>query len=318
MIRVGVLRGGIGPRYEESLQNGGRALSLLRDEKLNKKYQALDIFLDKDGVWHLFGLPTSLEKISHNVDVVFNTLHGEYGEDGKLQQVLENWKIPYTGSDPLPSALVFSHQRAREELKNIGVKMPRYILVSAYQEDFDGPRDEYAIKKAREVFEKLSPPWILRPLDQGSSLGVHICKTMPELIHTFEYAEISESSVIVEEMIFGKTASVGVIKGFRGNELYTLPAIDPKNSQNLSANHFTKEEKAELERLASDIHNKLYLGHFSKSDFVVAPKNGIYSLSISTLPKIGDQETLTKSLQDVGSNESELIDHLIELALKKK
>src|SRR3989344_1331585 len=93
-IRVGVLRGGPSAEYEISLLTGENGLKYLPPVK----YQTHDILLSRDGVWHLNGFPSSPEKIFRKVDLIFNALHGEYGEDGKVQQFLETHSIPYTGS----------------------------------------------------------------------------------------------------------------------------------------------------------------------------------------------------------------------------
>ena len=89
MIRVGVIRGGISGEYEVSLASGAQVLSNLRSDQMKDKYSAVDIFIDKDAVWHVNGIPTAMDKIIHKVDVIVNALHGDYGEDGKVQQILE-------------------------------------------------------------------------------------------------------------------------------------------------------------------------------------------------------------------------------------
>ncbi|KKR58556.1 MAG: D-alanine-D-alanine ligase, partial [Parcubacteria group bacterium GW2011_GWC2_40_31] len=92
-IRVGVLRGGPSLEHEVSLKTGE---SVLRN--LPAKYSAKDIFISKEGEWHLDGKPAHHDRIFRQIDVVFNALHGEYGEDGKVQQLLEAFGVPYTGS----------------------------------------------------------------------------------------------------------------------------------------------------------------------------------------------------------------------------
>ena len=93
MIRVGVIRGGPSSEYEVSLNTGANVLSHLRGDVLREKYKPVDILIDKDATWHVNGKPITLEHVSNNVDVIFNALHGEFGEDGKVQQMLNQWKI---------------------------------------------------------------------------------------------------------------------------------------------------------------------------------------------------------------------------------
>src|SRR5258708_6070226 len=96
--KVGVLRGGVSSEYEVSLSTGAAVLKNLPD-----KYEPVDILIDKGGVWHYAGLPYAPEKILPHVDVIFNALHGYYGEDGKVQQFLDAHSMPYTGSGALGS-----------------------------------------------------------------------------------------------------------------------------------------------------------------------------------------------------------------------
>lgn len=333
MIRVGVVRGGPSSEYEVSLNTGGNVLAHLRGDKLKDKYQAVDILIDRNGVWHINGLPTNLEKIFHLVDVIFNALHGDYGEDGKIQQLLEQWKIPYTGSGPFASALGYNKALAKERFLSLGIKTPKHMLFSAYFEDLDGPPEIYAKNKAREVWENMTPPWIVKPVAGGSSVGVRLCKTFPSLVEAFDKFANEKVGVIVEEFIEGKEATVGVIENFRGEKVYTLPPIEirvPKENQffdydakysgkseEICPGNFTGEEKEKLRELAELIHSGLNLDHYSRSDFIVHPKRGIYALEVNTLPGLTDQSLTPKALYAVGATMPEFIDHLIKLALRK-
>jgi D-alanine-D-alanine ligase len=330
MIKVGVVRGGPSREYDISLLTGGNILSHLRGEKLNQTYKPIDILIDKSGVWHKNGVPTTMENIFHSVDVIFNALHGEYGEDGKIQQVFDQWQIPYTGSGAFASAVGFNKALSKEQFDILGIKTPKHILFSAYQEDIDGPRHKYAERKAREVIGRLSPPWIIKPLTGGSSVGMSLCKTFPELIKAIEKIMDSNLSILIEEFIEGKEATVGVIDNFRGKKVYILPPIEirvPKTSdffdrevkyngqsQEICPGNFSDEEKRELEKLAELIHTGLNLSHYSRSDFIVHPKRGIYALEVNTLPGMTDESLFPKALKAVGSDSAEFIDHLIKLA----
>jgi D-alanine-D-alanine ligase len=274
-----------------------------------------------------------MDKVIHKVDVIVNALHGDYGEDGKVQQLLEQWNIPYTGSGPFASAIGYNKFLAKQEFTKLGIKTPRHILFPVYQEDFDGPRNEYALTKAKEVWQRLPPPWIVKPLTGGSSMGVHVCKTFQSLVDAFQVGVNEKVSVLVEEFINGKEATVGVIDKFRGQDIYALPPVEiriPKTaaffdnevkyngqSQEICPGNFTDEEKAELEHLASLIHSGLDLSHYSRSDFIIHPNRGIYALEVNTLPGLTVESLIPKALSAVGSNMPEFIDHIINLALRK-
>ncbi|HEY6018698.1 MAG TPA: D-alanine--D-alanine ligase, partial [Candidatus Paceibacterota bacterium] len=107
---VGVLRGGPSSEYEVSLKSGASVLAALPKDK----YEARDIFIDRTGAWHNRGIAASPDKALAGVDVVFNTIHGEYGEDGQLHEILEPLGVPYTGADRLSSVLAFNKARTKE------------------------------------------------------------------------------------------------------------------------------------------------------------------------------------------------------------
>lgn len=334
MIKVGVIRGGTSNEYEVSLASGAQVLLHLRGDKMKDRYLPIDIFIDRDGIWHINGIPTTLDKVAQKVDVIVNALHGDYGEDGKVQQQLEQWGIPYTGSGPFSSALGYNKSLAKDEFTKLGIKTPKHILFPAYQEDFDGPKDRYATQKAREVWGRISPPWIVKPLTGGSSMGIHVCKTFDSLVNAFHDGVNQKVSVLVEEFIIGKEATVGVIDNFRGKKVYTLPPVEiriPKTSTffdkdikyngkslEICPGNFTEEEKKELERLAALIHTGLDLSHYSRSDFMVHPKKGIYALEVNTLPGLTEESLMPKALEAVGSSLPEFIEHIIKLAKERK
>ena len=185
---------------------------------------------------------------------------------------------------------------------------------------------------SKKIHDKLSPPCILKPLSGGSSVGMRICKTYIDLVNAFLEGINMETDILVEEVIEGKEATVGVINNFRDKSVYVLPTIEiriPKNksffdfeakytgvSEEVCPGNFSNTEKEELSRLAGLIHTGLNLDHYSRSDFIVHPKKGIYALEVNTLPGLTDESLIPKMLNAVGSDIPTFIDHIITLALK--
>ena len=125
MIRVGVVRGGTSSEYDTSLAGGAFVLrNLPRD-----KYQPVDIFVDQEGAWHIGGLPMTHEALQHKVDVVWNALHGFYGEDGKVQQLLENLSIPYIGTTPYVAAMTMHKKLLNDSFNDMGLKVQPGVYV---------------------------------------------------------------------------------------------------------------------------------------------------------------------------------------------
>ncbi len=323
-IRVGVMRGGPSAEYEVSLQTGGNVLTALRGP-LAEKFKAYDIFIDRQGNWNIDGMPADPHDIAHRFDVIFNALHGSYGEDGKVQAILEAHGIPFTGSGSLASAVGMNKNLSKNAFRSYGLKTPysREIPSSAISADVESV--------AREIFTTFSMPAVVKPVSAGSSVGISIVRTMKDLIPALSLAASHSDSVLVEEYISGVEATVGVIEGFRGQELYVLPVIEirPKTSffdyqakyegksEEIVPATFSPKIKDQLSSLAQKAHNALGLRHYSRSDFIINLRRGIYILETNTLPGLTQESLVPKSLRAVGSDTHELVDHLIVLALKK-
>ena len=142
-IRVGVLRGGVGHEYDVSLSTGASVLKALSREK----YEPVDLLITKNGDWHAHGLPVIPGVLDKHVDVVFNALHGEFGEDGQVQKVLDTVGVPYTGSGHYASAVSINKPQTNTILKSKGIKVPHHVSFA-----FDGRE---AADYAREVFVKV-------------------------------------------------------------------------------------------------------------------------------------------------------------------
>ena len=319
LTRVGVLRGGPSSEYEISLETGGNVLKVLR-EKFGDKYQTHDILIDKEGNWHIDGMKTVPGSLSSQIDVAFNALHGSYGEDGKVQKVLETHGIPFTGSDSLSSAVGMNKVLSRNIFANHDLKVPIGKEISS--KDIK----ENVAEIARELFRSFPMPAVVKPVSGGSSIGVSIAHTQKELLASLKKAAEHGSSVLVEEFIKGTEVSVGVIEGFRDQELYVLPVVEivPKTKFfDFEAKYMGKSEeivparlsfkiKEEFSDLAKKAHRALGLRHYSRSDFIIHPKRGIYILETNTLPGLTNESLIPKALRSVGSDTFELVDHLIQ------
>lgn len=315
-IRVGVLRGGPSSEYEVSLQSGATVL-----RNMPENYQPVDIFVDKKGFWHIQGLPVDPFDISDHVDVVWNAMHGEYGEDGRIQRLLSNAKVPFTGSLETPSAVGMSKSLTKEILIRHGIKVPIGVRIEK----------SMAIEKAANyVFRKVPPPWVVKPLDLGSSVGVFFARDYAGLLDALYDAFSVSQEIIVEEYISGAEATVGVIDDFRQEKTYALFPVEIKRpnakeiwdytdkysgeTEELCPSCFPDDVKNELSEKAKICHEGLGLRHYSRSDFIVSPR-GIYLLEVNTLPGLTENSLLPKSLVATGSSMGEFIDHVIGLTL---
>lgn len=321
-IRVAVLRGGPNSEYEVSLNSGAEVLSALRNAHA-ERYEAHDLFIDRSGQWHFDGMPVSPADAIRKMDVAFNALHGAYGEDGKVQHFFEAHGMPFTGSGALASAVGMNKALSKQAFENHGIASPYWKEIPSSSIH----TDPYGTLGG--LFHSFLLPAVVKPTSAGSSVGVSVVKTYSDLPAALASAAAHSDSVLIEEFIPGVEATCGVIEGFRGQELYALPPIEirPKTgffdykakyageSDEVVPSTFTEAVKKELESLALRIHRVLGLRHYSRSDFIVHPRRGIYALEVNTLPGLTKESLVPKALRAVGSDISEFVDHLLRLSL---
>ncbi len=314
---VGVLRGGASSEYDLSLKTGGAVLNALPEDQ----YDTRDIFIDKEGYWHTRGLRTEPMRALAQVDVVINGLHGGAGEDGRVQRILDQAGVPYTGSPAAASALSLNKIQSGLLLKNAGLRMPQAI-------GFTLPSDFHTGEMAKAVFSEFGPPYILKPAAEGGSHGVRMVATIVELPTALADVLNSFGSVIVEEYIRGEEATVGIIEGFRNEELYALPPAFvryPESSPYLHFDHhrsselsyqvpagFTSQEKNALMDSARVAHRVLGLTDFSRADFILT-RRGPYLLEVNSLPALYEGAAFPEMLKSVGSSVKHFLEHEIRL-----
>lgn len=318
-LNIGVIRGGVGPEYDVSLQTGGAVLRALPIEK----YIPHDILITKDGVWHMNGFPVTMDKIARNLDVVFNGLHGPYGEDGGLQRDLEQFGMKYTGSSVFPSALAMNKLFAKEYFKKAGIKTPRGAVVRS-DEDID--------KAAVRIFQKIPAPYVVKPAASGSSVGVSVARAFEELTLAIAKAFEHSSSALVEEYIPGREVTCGVVDSAHGgayalqpaevmlsggNEIFDYTGKYNGSTEEMCPARLSDMKRNEVQELAKKAHEVLGMRHYSRSDFIISPR-GIYLLEVNSLPGLTEASLLPKELVASGVSMPEFVDHVITLALIKK
>ncbi len=322
-MRVGVLRGGPGHEYEVSLRTGESVLRHLPEGK----YEGRDILIDKNRVWHLAGLPTSPSRIVKQIDVFFNALHGEFGEDGQVQRILDTLQVPYTGSGLAASSLAMNKHRAKELFRQAKLRVPPGVMVASS----GGQSFDLAVV-SRQVFQQVSPPWVVKPADRGSSVGLYFARTVGELASALAAASVYSDTLLVEHYLRGREATGGVVDNFRGRDFYPLPVIEIRRpsgkpvwtygdkysgeTEEICPAVFAEAEKQEIERMAVAAHRVLGLRHYSRSDFILTP-HGVYLLETNSLPGLTSESLLPKALAAVGTSYADFLDHVITLAVTR-
>lgn len=309
---IGVIRGGPSSEYEVSLRTGKKILSVEVPG-----YEWKDLFIDRHGVWYLNGLAQRPASVLNNVDGVFNALHGTYGEDGGVQEILDIFGVPYTGSGRVASALATRKDLSLNYCSDYNIKIPTSLLIREGDN-----RDAVFLFSEKVLF-----PLVVKPVSSGSSAGICLASSNEELSVAIENAFRFSSAVLVQEFIEGKEATCGVIEGLRGEEVYSLFPVEivpnfsnffdyeekyiDKAFKRCPAN-FSEDEKKEVQRLAVLIHNCLGLKHYSRSDFVITPDRGIFMLEVNTLPDLTENSLFTLELEASGISFEEFLLNLLD------
>ncbi len=316
---VGVLRGGPSREHEVSLKSGAAILANLPEDRFTTR----DIYIDKSGQWHDRGKPVAPERVLRQLDVALIGLHGEYGGDGGVQKLLERFGVRYAGADSFASYLAMHKLMAKMRAKEIGMLTPEFRHLD---------RTASSAEVVHEIIRSFHQPVVVKPIGWGSSVGVSVVGGYAPVLAAIERLFANGTpSVLVEERIRGKEATVGIVEGLRGETLYALPPVEiipPKGdffsydakysgeSREICPGNFTRVVAEELRVAAKAMHRALGLRHYSRSDFIVSPK-GIYYLGTNTLPGLTSESLLPKSLAAVGVPLPVFLSHLVELALRR-
>lgn len=314
-LKIAILRGG--PSFESklSLKSGKELFDLLSEE-----HHVHDILVDKKGDWYENGTQVPIKELTRKYDLIFNLVKGEYGEDGRLSNILEQSGVKYTGSRTASSMFAFDKTKAKAMFKQHGIKTPLHKV-------FIGP--EGIDEKSKEVFNTMTFPLIVKPVKSGSSLGVFRVNSYDELKDAMHRVLKRDGSVIVEEFIKGKDASVFVAEEFRNKKAYSfIPSVYKNQDHEIldfdsrledrlefSENTLSRSETEEITKIAEDIFELLELRHYGVVDFRVHPRRGVYALEANSVPNFHKNSVFENSINSVGVSKKEMIDHIIKRAL---
>lgn len=254
---------------------------------------------------------------SAGADVAFICLHGRFGEDGTVQGLLELLDLPYVGSGVLASALAMNKVMTKRIYVNEGLPTPEHVILRRGE-----PVDHDAVVAA------LGPKSVVKPANEGSSVGMTIVHGPEELPAAVEKAFAYDSVVLVERFEAGIEVTVAVI----GNEdPLVLPAIEvvaehefydyeskyvPGMSQHIIPARVPAPVRAECERLAVEAHRVLGCAGMSRSDTIVTPGGQVFLLETNTIPGMTATSLLPDAAAAAGIPFPELCERLVGYALE--
>ncbi|MDR0838658.1 MAG: D-alanine--D-alanine ligase, partial [Oscillospiraceae bacterium] len=322
-----VLCGGLSAERDVSLSTGAMASAALR--RLGHRVYTLDLFLGtevpedaviSDSAPDLDALRASRpgnSRVGERVfdlcraaDIVFMALHGEDGEDGKIQAAFDLLGVKYTGTGSLGSALAMNKSVTKQLFREHGILTPRGTVVNR--------RDA--------VPENIGFPCVVKPCSGGSSVGTSVVYGESGYADALEAAFRYDDDAIVEQYISGRECDVGVLAG------RALPAIeirpeggfyDYKNkyqagmATEICPADFPPEITKKLLRTAEDVFRTLLLEVYARMDFIVSESGEIYCLEGNTLPGLTPTSLLPQEAAAVGLGYDALIDTILHESLKK-
>ena len=220
------------------------------------------------------------------IDVIFNALHGRDGEDGIAQSYFEYLKIPYTHSGVISSFNAMNKLISKDIFIKNNIKTPKFISLK---------KTEYKTKIIQKIIKskKINYPIVLKPINEGSSLGVEICKNKEKLFRSLSYLFKKYDELIIEEYIGGQEVQVAVINSDPLGAIELIPKrlfydYKAKYTKNAKTKHvmparLSKKKYNEVLNIAKKTHDVLKCRGVSRSDFKFF-KNIFYLLEINTQP----------------------------------
>jgi D-alanine-D-alanine ligase len=250
-------------------------------------------------------------KLPQQTDVVFLALHGTYGEDGTVQRELEALKIPYTGCGPETSQIAFDKVLTKQRCLAKGVPTARYLVVNSAKAPWPSG---------------WQPPVVLKPVRQGSSVGLRFVEQVGEWEEALAHALSFDTEVVMEEKIIGRETTVAILDG------RALPVVEirPKEGAYDYRNKYTSGrteyfcpapfDPATTERIqeaALGAFQAIGGGDYARVDVMVHSTGVPFVLEVNTLPGMTETSLLPKAAKAAGLSYGELCESMIELALRR-
>lgn len=339
-IKVGVIYGGSSSEREVSLITG-RAICENLD---TKKYIVSGIEMDKQSRFWLKGkkgkrLVDFVNKDRKKFDIIFIALHGAPGEDGSLQGMLDTLGIKYTGCGVLASAIAMNKVYAAQIYMINGLPHPEFIHFKK-----DGWKN-YKKDILKDISETVGYPAVVKPVDQGSAVGVSIVKNEGDLVVAIDKTIKKFPWLMVQEFIKGQEATCGVLE--KKGEIFALPPThiianasefyDYKSkyskggSTHICPADFTSEINEQLQHLALLAHKALQCRGMSRTDIFVADEkeescncdshqgrhghNKLYIIETNTIPGMTPTSLLPEAAEKAGIKFDEMLDLIIKASL---
>lgn len=344
MKKIGVVFGGMSTESKISYISGVSVIKNLNKEK----YDIFPIFIDEDGKWFKINMPVegqikidkkeqieNVFKYLKNMDVIFPVLHGLYGEDGTIQGLCEMLKVPYVGCGVLASSVGMDKVYTKIIFDKAEINQTKYVYIRKYNDKYIYVDDKFNEKILdfdeiiKLITKKIKFSMFVKPSNSGSSLGINKANSVEELKVAIKEGELYDKKILIEEGIEGReiecavlgnenvqSSCVGEIKP--SDEFYSYDAkYKNKDSKLFIPADISEQKSEEIRKLAVKAFKAIDGKGLARVDFFI--ENGtekVYINEINTLPGFTDISMYPKLFEQVGIKYSDLLDKVIELALK--
>jgi len=300
-LKIAVAMGGPGSEHDVSMASGKGVLQAL----LEAGCDAVELVVTE----HAIAVP-------EGVDVVFNTIHGTYGEDGEMQSQLEKLGVAYTGAGSANSKVAFDKVLSKEKFIEAGVPTPASEIVDVTH---------------GFIMPKMGLPYVVKPPREGSSVGVHICRTEEEAESAMRDAVKFSNDVLIEQLIEGPELTVGVLDG----EVLPIVHIVPRSGvYDMSSKYswmsedgatktdyycpadLSPEVTKAVQEAALKAHNALGVEVYSRVDVLLDSDGAPYVLEANTIPGMTATSLLPKAAAEAGYPFAELCMKIVDISMK--
>lgn len=328
MIKLGVIYGGVSTEHDVSEMSANSVIENLDKEK----YEIHKIYINKYGKWfenneQIYNLVWILKEL----DVIFPVLHGIGGEDGTIQGLLEMLKIPYVGCGVLASSVGMDKVYSKIIFEKAGIPQVPYIYIKKVDDKYKIINEKFEEEdfEVEKITSKIDFPMFVKPSNSGSSVGVKKATDVEELKKAIQYAGQYDSKILIEKGVSAKEVECAILDGdevIASTVGEILPAEDfysfdakynmPESKTVIPAN-ITEEQIEEIRSLAIKAFRAIDGKGLARVDFFVEnDTNNIYINEINTMPGFTKISMYPQLLAESGISYSELLDKLIDDAIK--
>lgn len=295
--RIGVLMGGPSSEREISIKSGKAVCRALEAKKID--YVAVELGAGPNTNGYKKSAADLIARMK--IDAAFVALHGEFGEDGTVQEILEQMNIPYTGSSSSASRVAMNKIAAKEVLRFNNIPIARHEILT-----------REGLAKAGGIglyFKDLGPSLVVKPSNGGSSIGLNIVSDEEELSAAIDGAFKYDDKLIIEEYIPGREITVGIIEDMALPVVEILPKrkffdYTAKYEKGLAEYIVPAEIEKSVYKKCQDIglgsHKALSARLFSRVDIILNKERGPVVLEINTIPGLTETSLLPKAAKATG------------------